>query len=175
MALSAQRELSTALSKARRDSEQLPDLTGGAASVAYSPAIVAYTLWLSITATLMITEYLSAAAAVPGPVSSLASPEMVMHGLLWGVPGAALVKELESWRCKVSAAEISPTVSNTVVLGLLPLSIIERLRSERALPVVREAPFLTAATLVGGAAASSAVVNGLLQSSYAAILRELFD
>ena len=175
VALSAQRELSTALSKARRDSEQLPDLTGGAASVAYSPAIVAYTLWLSITATLMITEYLSAAAAVPGPVSSLASPEMVMHGLLWGVPGAALVKELESWRCKVSAAEISPTVSNTVVLGLLPLSIIERLRGERALPVVREAPFLTAATLVGGAAASSAVVNGLLQSSYAAILRELFD
>ena len=84
VALSAQRELSTALSKARRDSEQLPDLTGGAASVAYSPAIVAYTLWLSITATLMITEYLSAAAAVPGPVSSLASPEMVMHGLLWG-------------------------------------------------------------------------------------------
>ena len=175
MALSAQRELSTALSKARRDSEQLPDLTGGAASVAYSPAIVAYTLWLSITATLMITEFLSAAAAVPGPVSSLASPEMVLHGLIWGVPGAALVKELESWRCKVSAAETSPTVSNTVVLGLLPLSIIERLRGERALPVVREAPFLTAATLVGGAAASSAVVNGLLQSSYAAILRELFD
>ena len=91
-ALSAQRELSTALSKARRDSEQLPDLTGGAASVAYSPAIVAYTLWLSITATLMITEYLSAAAAVPGPVSSLASPELVLHGLLWGGPGAALVK-----------------------------------------------------------------------------------
>ena len=29
------------------------------------------------------------------------------------------MKELESWRCKVSAAEISPTVSNTVVLGLL--------------------------------------------------------
>ena len=86
------------------------------------------------------------------------------------------MKELESWRCKVSAAEmISPIVSNTVVLGLLPLSIIERLRGERALPVVREAPFLTAATLVGGAAASSAVVNGLLQSSYAAILRELFD
>ena len=174
-ALSAQRELSTALSKARRDSEQLPDLPGGAAAVAYSPAIVAYTLWLSITATLMITEFLSAAAAVPGPVSSLASPEMVLHGLIWGVPGAALVKELESWRCKVSAAETIPTVSNTVVLGLLPLAIIERLRGERALPVVREAPFLTAATLVGGAAASSAVVNGLLQSSYAAILRELFD
>ena len=175
-ALSAQRELSTALSKARRNSESLPDLPGGAAAVAYSPAIVAYTLWLSITATLMITEFLSAAAAVPGPVSSLASPEMVLHGLIWGVPGAALVKELESWRCKVSAAEISPTVSNTVVLGLLPLAaIIERLRGERALPVVREAPFLTAATLVGGAAASSAVVNGLLQSSYAAILRELFD
>ena len=33
-ALAAQRELSTALSKASRDSEQLPDLTGGAASVA---------------------------------------------------------------------------------------------------------------------------------------------
>ena len=37
VALSAQRELSTALSKARRDSEQLPDLTGGAASVASLP------------------------------------------------------------------------------------------------------------------------------------------
>ena len=46
-ALSAQRELSTALSKARRNSESLPDLPGGAAAVAYSPAIVAYTLWLT--------------------------------------------------------------------------------------------------------------------------------
>ena len=147
-------------------------------------SIVGYQLVWTLGALLLASEIFARLAHVPPPVVSLLDAQLVLNGVLVGLPSAVLVSRLERWRLDGAAAVSAPPSSSsatpprltqfatpTLQLVFLPVRPFFPLFVETSgTEVIEQQPAMTATTLLGGTLVGSAWTHGLLQVGWKAIL-----
>ena len=147
-------------------------------------SIVGYQLVWTLGALLLASEIFARLAHVPPPVVSLLDAQLVLNGVLVGLPSAVLVSRLERWRLDGAAAVSAPPSSSsatpprltqfatpTLQLVFLPVRPFFPLFVETSgTEVIEQQPAMTATTLLGGTLVGSAWTHGLLQVGWKAFL-----
>ena len=147
-------------------------------------SIVGYQLVWTLGALLLASEIFARLAHVPPPVVSLLDAQLVLNGVLVGLPSAVLVSRLERWRLDGAAAVSAPPSSSsatpprltqfatpTLQLVFLPVRPFFPLFAETSgTQVIEQQPAMTATTLLGGTLVGSAWTHGLLQVGWKAFL-----
>ena len=147
-------------------------------------SIVGYQLVWTLGALLLASEIFARLAHVPPPVVSLLDAQLVLNGVLVGLPSAVLVSRLERWRLDAAAAVSAPPSGSsaapprltqfatpTLQLVFLPVRPFFPLFAETSgTQVIEQQPAMTATTLLGGTLVGSAWTHGLLQVGWKAFL-----